>query len=125
MFSAERAECPLTEAARWAHTRSKIHDVYISTQTATAEEALKRIGELYAVVRGGRGNTRHALNYYCNDGLTEPDNNAAERALLAVCLGSDHGGERGALLYGLIVTCRLNGIDPEAYLRYLLSVLPG
>ncbi len=24
--------------------------------------------------------------------------------------GSDHGGERGALLYGLIGTCRLNGI---------------
>ncbi|SPZ77186.1 protein encoded within IS [Shigella boydii] len=27
---------------------------------------------------------------------------------------ADHGGERGALLYGLIGTCRLNGIDPEA-----------
>ncbi|WP_142288972.1 transposase domain-containing protein, partial [Klebsiella pneumoniae] len=61
-----------------------------------------------------------------------PDNNAAERALRAVCLGkknyiffgSDHGGERGALLYGLIGTCRLNGIDPEAYLRHILSVLP-
>ncbi|HHH7218061.1 TPA: transposase domain-containing protein, partial [Escherichia coli] len=60
------------------------------------------------------------------------DNNAAERALRAVCLGkknyvffgSDHGGERGALLYGLIGTCRLNGIDPEAYLRHILSVLP-
>ncbi|EJQ4184950.1 transposase domain-containing protein, partial [Escherichia coli] len=38
--------------------------------------------------------------------------------------GSDHGGERGALLYGLIGTCRLNGIDPEAYLRHILSVLP-
>ncbi|NGI96337.1 transposase domain-containing protein, partial [Escherichia coli] len=37
--------------------------------------------------------------------------------------GSDHGGERGALLYGLIGTCRLNGIDPEAYLRHILSVL--
>ncbi len=35
-----------------------------------------------------------------------------------------HGGERGALLYGLIGTCRLNGIDPEAYLRHILSVLP-
>ncbi|HHU3218565.1 TPA: transposase domain-containing protein, partial [Escherichia coli] len=37
---------------------------------------------------------------------------------------SDHGGECGALLYGLIGTCRLNGIDPEAYLRHILSVLP-
>ncbi|EFD7663146.1 TPA: transposase domain-containing protein, partial [Escherichia coli] len=34
------------------------------------------------------------------------------------------GGERGALLYGLIGSCRLNGIDPEAYLRHILSVLP-
>lgn len=38
--------------------------------------------------------------------------------------GSNHGGERGTLLYGLIGTCRLNGIDPEAYLRHILSVLP-
>ncbi|CAM7141340.1 transposase domain-containing protein [Escherichia coli] len=41
-----------------------------------------------------------------------------------VFFGSDHGGERGALLYGLIGTCRLNGIDPEAYLRHILSILP-
>ena len=73
-----------------------------------------------------------ALCNFCDDGLAEADNNAAERALRAVCLGkknfmffgSDHGGERGALLYGLIGTCRLNGIDPEAYLRHILSVLP-
>ena len=73
-----------------------------------------------------------ALCYYSDDGLAEADNNAAERALRAVCLGkknyiffgSDHGGERGARLHGLIGTCRLNGIDPGAYLRYILSVLP-
>ena len=47
----------------------------------------------------------------------------SERKTL-MTFGSDHGGERGALLYGLIGTCRLNGIDPEAYLRHLLSVLP-
>lgn len=68
------------------------------------------------------------LCYYCDDSLAEPDNNAAERSLRAVCLGkknfSSHGGERGALLYGLIGTCRLNGIDPETHLRQILSVLP-
>lgn len=37
--------------------------------------------------------------------------------------GSDHGGERGALLYGLIGTCRLNGIDPERYLHHILNVI--
>ncbi|EAM8425379.1 transposase domain-containing protein [Salmonella enterica subsp. enterica] len=28
------------------------------------------------------------------------------------------------MLYGLIGTCKLNGIDPEAYLRHILSVQP-
>ena len=32
--------------------------------------------------------------------------------------GNVHGGDRGALLYGLIGTYRLNGIDPEAYLHH-------
>ncbi|WP_141068757.1 transposase domain-containing protein, partial [Escherichia coli] len=41
-----------------------------------------------------------------------------------VFCGSDHGGERGALLYGLNGTGRLNGIDPEAYLRHIMGVLP-
>ncbi len=56
------------------------------------------------------------------------DNNAAERVLRAVCLGKKNyvfsGSERGALLYGLIGTCRLNDIDPEAYLRHILDILP-
>ncbi|WP_350449330.1 IS66 family transposase [Escherichia coli] len=178
LFSAEREGGALTEVACWAHARRKIHDVYISSKSATAEEALKRISELYAIEDEIRGlpeserlavrqqrskvlltslhewmvekngtlskksrlgeafsyvlNQWDALCYYSDDGLAEADNNAAERALRAVCLGkknfmffgSDHGGERGALLYGLIGTCRLNGIDPEAYLRHILSVLP-
>ncbi len=56
LFSPEREGGPLTEAACWAHARRKIHDVYISTHTATAE-ALKRIGELYAIEEEIRGLT--------------------------------------------------------------------
>ncbi|HGX8673321.1 TPA: transposase domain-containing protein, partial [Escherichia coli] len=37
--------------------------------------------------------------------------------------GSDHGGERGALLYSLIGTCKLNDVDPESYLRHVLGVI--
>ncbi|WP_458294353.1 transposase domain-containing protein [Enterobacter cloacae] len=37
--------------------------------------------------------------------------------------GSDHGGERGALLYSLLGTCKLNGVEPESYLRYVLDVI--
>jgi hypothetical protein len=35
--------------------------------------------------------------------------------------GSDAGGERAAAIYSLIGTAKLNGIDPEAYLRYVLE----
>lgn len=70
-----------------------------------------------------------ALTRYLDDGGLEIDNNAAERALRAVALGrknylfagSDAGGERAAALYGLIGSAKLNGVDPEAYLRHVLS----
>ena len=70
-----------------------------------------------------------ALTRYCDDGRIEIDNNAAERALRAVALGrknylfagSDAGGERAAALYSLIGTAKLNGLDPEAYLRHVLE----
>jgi transposase len=59
----------------------------------------------------------------------EIDNNAAERCV-ACCgswtknylfAGSDRGGESAAVLYSLIETAKLNGIDPEAYLQNVLS----
>ena len=70
-----------------------------------------------------------ALTRYCDDGRLEIDNNAAERALRAVALGrknwlfagSDDGGERAAAIYSLIGTAKLNGLDPEAYLRHVLE----
>jgi len=70
-----------------------------------------------------------ALLRYSNDGHIEIDNNAAERALRAVALGrknylfagSDTGGERAAAIYSLIGSAKLNGLDPEAYLREVLS----
>ncbi|MBN6388697.1 IS66 family transposase, partial [Escherichia coli] len=55
LFSAEREGGALTEVACWAHARRKIHDVYISSKSATAEEALKRISELYAIEDEIRG----------------------------------------------------------------------
>lgn len=35
--------------------------------------------------------------------------------------GSDRGGERAAVIYSLIGTAKLNGLDPETYLREVLS----
>jgi hypothetical protein len=70
-----------------------------------------------------------ALCRYRDDGRTEIDNNAAERSLRAIALGrknhlfagADTGGERAASIYSLIGTAKLNGLDPEAYLRYVLE----
>jgi transposase len=70
-----------------------------------------------------------ALTRYCDDGRLEIDNNAAERALRAVAVGrknylfagSDRGGERAAALYSLIGSAKLNGLDPESYLREVLT----
>jgi len=70
-----------------------------------------------------------ALTRYCEDGRIEIDNSAAERALRCVALGrknylfagSDAGGERAAAFYTLIGTAKLNGLDPEAYLREIFT----
>lgn len=70
-----------------------------------------------------------SLARYAEDGRIEIDNNAAERALRAVAIGrknylfagSDSGGERAAAIYSLIGTAKLNGIDPQAYLREVLA----
>jgi transposase len=70
-----------------------------------------------------------ALLRFCDDGNIEIDNNAAERALRVVALGrknflfagSDGGGESAAAIYSLLGTAKLNGIDPESYLRNVLS----
>ena len=70
-----------------------------------------------------------ALVRYTSNGLIEIDNNAAERALRTVALGrknflfagSDAGGERAAAIYSLIGSAKLNGLDPEAYLRFVIA----
>jgi transposase len=72
-----------------------------------------------------------ALLRFCEDGRVEIDNNAAERALRAVAIGrknylfagADSGGERAAAIYSLIGSAKLNGLDPEAYLRHVLACI--
>jgi transposase len=70
-----------------------------------------------------------ALGRYCDDGRIEIDNNAAERALRCVALGrknylfvgSDAGGDRAAAIYSLLGTAKLNGRNPETFLREVLT----
>ena len=70
-----------------------------------------------------------ALLRFVDDGCIEMDNNAAERSLRGVALGrknylfagSNRGGERAAAIYSLIGSAKLNGLDPDAYLREVLT----
>ncbi|MET3970641.1 IS66 family transposase [Bradyrhizobium sp. S3.9.1] len=162
-------------AACWSHSRRKFYEVAEATGSPVATEALRRIGELYAIearVRGqssahrlaerrsfskpivealhawlelqlplvsGRSTlaeaTRymlsrwHGLTRFLHDGRIELDTNPVERAIRPVALGrknhlfagSDGGGHRWAIACSLITTCKLNGVEPYAYLRDVLQ----
>jgi len=70
-----------------------------------------------------------ALIRYVDDPILEIDNNLAERTLRMVAVGrknwmfagSEAGAERAAIIYSLVASCKLNGIDPFAYFRDVLE----
>lgn len=70
-----------------------------------------------------------AFTRFLDDGRICLTNNAAERALRGIALGrkawlfcgSDRGGHRAAAMYSLIVTCKLNDVDPQAWLADVLA----
>jgi len=70
-----------------------------------------------------------ALTRFVDDGRIEAHNNVAERALRGVAigrknylhLGSDAGGQSAAVIYTLLGTAKLNDINPQAYLRFVLE----
>lgn len=166
---------PLAHAACWAHARRKFYEVFESTKSPIAEEALKRIGELYqieAAITGHSAETRlaarqdrgvaildalrdwltaqrrrlsskntlakaiqyalsrwEALTRYAADGRLAIDNNVAERALRGIAitrknflfLGSEVGGERAAVLYTVLESAKLNGLNPQAWLADVIA----
>jgi len=71
----------------------------------------------------------NAFTRVLDDGRVCLSNNAAERPLRCVQLGrkswlfcgSDRGGQRAAIAYTLIQTCRLNEVDPQAWLADVLA----
>ena len=74
-------------------------------------------------------NNEDALKRFLDDGKIEIDNNAAERAMRAIALGrknwlfagSDGGGETAAAIYTITETAKLNGINPQVYLKNVLA----
>ena len=130
LFDIERAINSLDVAARKA---------------ARQERSVPVVAELEAWMRAERSAmSRHndvakAMNYmlkrwdaftrFLGDGRICITNNAAERALRGIALGrkswlfcgSDRGGQRAAAMYSLIVTCKLNNVDPQAWLADVLA----
>jgi transposase len=111
-----RAGPELESLHAWLHT----------TLTTVSKKSELAIAIRYALSRWA------ALTRYRDDGRVEIDNNAAERSLRAIALGrknwlfagSDDGGERAAVIYSLLGTAQLNGLNVEAYLRHVLERLP-
>jgi len=81
---------------------------------------------------------RYALNRmpkaraYLSDGRLELDNNICERSIRPIALGRKNylfmgsfgGGKAAAIAYTLIETAKMNGVDPEAWLTWVLERLP-
>jgi transposase len=129
IFDIERAISGLTAAERLAHRQ---------------RDAQPLVDDLEAWMRRERARlSRHndvakAMDYmlkrwdafarFLKDGRICLTNNAAERALRGIAVGrkawlfagSDRGGERAAAVYTLIATCKLNDVDPEAWLADVL-----
>ena len=74
-----------------------------------------------------------AFSRFLDDGQICISNNAAERALRGIALGrkswlfcgSDRGGQRAAVMYSLIVTAKMNDVDPQAWLADMLARIAG
>ena len=177
-FDALYASGRVSEAACWAHARRKYFELHKDTGSPQAQEALRRIGELYAIEKtilgkppDKRSRVRQAqalprlaqfkrwmdqtlaatsaksalarailyshrrwaaLARYANDGRIEIDNNAAEREIRAVAIGRSNwlfagslrAGRRAAAVMSLIQSARMNGHNPYAYLKDVLTRLP-
>ncbi|WP_127116248.1 IS66 family transposase [Shimia sediminis] len=171
LFGHDKAD----EMACMAHVRRKFVDVFASQGNAIAEEAIRRIAELYAVEKDARGtspDTRVALRQarakpifddleawlhaqlpkisgksplaqairyalgrmpkarpYLENGHLELDNNTAERAVKPVAIGrknwmfagSEGGGKAVAIAFTLIETAKLNDVNPQAWLTWVLA----
>lgn len=113
-------------AYRQLHARPQLEHCH--AWLTTTLETLSRKSDtsraiLYAL------NRWEAFTRYCDDGRLEIDNLPVERALRGVAIGrrnflfagADSGGERADVIYSSIGTAKLNDVDPEAYLRFVLA----
>lgn len=119
------------EPERRQQVRQRLAKPRLDELAAWLDTQLQRLpgkSDLAGAIRYARSRWS-ALTAYVDHGRLEISNNAAENAIRPVALGrknwlfagSDAGGERAALFYTLIRTAKLNSVEPEAYLRDVLT----
>jgi hypothetical protein len=105
----------------------------IAALKAWLERTLPKVAGSSSIAQAIRYGLNHwdGLVRFLDDGRIEIDSNTVERSMRPVVLnrknalfsGSDEGAENWALLASLIETCKLHGVDPEAYLSDVLTKL--
>jgi transposase len=113
-------------ATRQAETQPLIDGLF--TWLDQRLERLPQKSELAEVIRYGL-KRRAGLTRFIDDGRLEIDNNTVERAIRPIALnrknalfaGSDEGGAAWGVVASLIETCKMNGVEPHAYLSDVLG----
>jgi transposase len=130
LFDLERALAGLSPAQRLAARQEHSAPLVAALETWLREERA-RLSRHAPVAKAMDYLLRRwdAFTVFLRNGRVCLTNNAAERALRGIALGrkswlfcgSDRGGQRAAIMYGLITTARLNDVDPQAWLADVLA----
>jgi transposase len=101
----------------------------------TLDDAHRRLSPKSAMALAIAYGTKRwtALSHILDNGSLEIDNNIAERSLRGVAIGrknwlfagSKIGGERAAAIYTVIETCKMNGVEPQAYIADVIAKIAG
>jgi transposase len=129
-FREAKLSCDPLRAARQQHAEP-ILDAFENWLEAPEQQALlpkSLIGKAHTYTQ----NQWRALRRYTENGALSIDNNAAERTVKIAAIGrknwmfvgSATGGERAAILFSLIASCKACGVEPQAYLADLFAKLP-
>lgn len=134
LFKIERSIATSPRKKR-EHVRAKHSQAIVERFFAWCDEQAPSLLEetpIYDGVRYAR-NQRKGLSRFLRDGRLPLDNNISERELRRqavgrknwLFVGSDQGGHVNAIFTSLLASCRMLGIEPWAYMRDLLCLLPG
>lgn len=121
---------PLRLAARRARTRPLVRA--LRRELTRLSRGLSRHADIAKAFGYGTRRWR-AFNRFLFDGLLEPDNLIAERAIRGFTVGrrnwlfagSFEAAQRSAVILSVVETCRLNDVEPEAYMADIMERVEG